>query len=240
MLAFAASVVTMGVLALSATSCSNEVRSCELETRAIAMRVTVTDKEGGVEIELIVEVGSDEEEAGTPLELCPDEDHLTVNGIPAKLTRALGQLYYHVEFPEPVSEYRIDLTRDDFDDARITVLMPPPMDILAPTEGMMHKRSDPLPVAWQPTWPDHELDLAIEDQIGSDCITGLGFTMTVPDNGMFEVPGGAIFDNNPSQTSCAVSAVLTRDALGQYPPELHPSGSVQGFVKRRRGFVSQE
>ncbi|NVB38321.1 hypothetical protein G6O69_10805 [Pseudenhygromyxa sp. WMMC2535] len=218
--------------------CSDEISACDLDSSAIAMRATITDDGERVEVQIVLEVGNDGAEGtATQLSLC-EADALSVNGETTELERALGQRYYTVEFDERADSYSIELERSGYDPAVATVEMPPELEILAPAEGSEHPRSEPLEFSWSPIWEGHTLELAVEDEIGSSCIVGLGLEYEVDDTGSYVVPADALLNTLPSQSTCDVWAALTRTAEGDYPEQLHASGSVIATVKRRHRFSS--
>jgi hypothetical protein len=219
--------------------CSTEPRSCNLEASAIVLHATVTDGDEGVEIEIELEIGVDDEESiGTPLSLCEEAgETIMVNGRPAEQVRVLGRIYYVVEFEEPETTYTIDYVRDD---GTITaeLTMPPTLAITMPAEEAQASRSLPLDVAWEPTWPEHTIMLAIEDQIGSDCLEGLGYSMEIEDLGGATIAANQLESGPDSDATCTVWIALTRTSVAAYPEALHGGGSIEGYVKRRRRFTS--
>jgi hypothetical protein len=229
--------VASGIGLLS--SCSTEPRSCNLEPSAIAMFATVTDGDEGVEIEIELEIGIDDEESiGTPLSLCAEAGEvIEVNGRAAEQVRVLGRIYYVIEFEDPETTYTIAYVRDD---GTITaeLTMPPTLDITTPAEDQMIPRSEPLSIAWEPTWPDHPIMVAIEDQIGSDCLEGLGYSTEVDDVGSATIVANQLESGPDTDASCTAWIALTRTSVAAYPDALHESGSIEGYVKRRRRFTS--
>lgn len=231
-------VVLLGVMALG---CASEARSCDLDTDAIMMWATVTDLGDRVEIEIDFEAAGAE---GAPLALCPERDRLEVNGVEASMVRALGHVYYTVEFDGPsggasVGEYELVLQRDDAQSVSVTVELPPSFDILAPSANSSHSRGAALDVSWDPPWPTDVIELAVEDAIGSDCIEALGIAYEVEDNGGYTV-APYMLASGEAGGSCDVTLALTRRVAVEYPNELHEGGEIAGFVRRRQPFTSTE
>ncbi|KIG12754.1 hypothetical protein DB30_01112 [Enhygromyxa salina] len=231
---------SFALLALGAVACADTPRSCDLATSALVLQATISDLDDGVEVEIELETAGDAGSAGGPgttLALCHDADHLEVNGVRAEELYALGHRYYVVQFDQSESSFEISLQRNDGTDVSATVQMPPALEITAPSDGTARPRGEPLEVSWTPNWTGHQLNLAIEDEIGSSCIEGLGYEAEVDDTGSFIVAanelvgGGAI-------SSCEVTLTLTRALEAEYPAALAPGGSISAIVKRRRVFTS--
>ncbi|MFV8750798.1 hypothetical protein ACNOYE_09630 [Nannocystaceae bacterium ST9] len=222
-------------------SCSREARSCDLQASAIVLYATVTDGDDGVEVEIELETGLDEGDSiGTPLSLCSEAgERLEVNGSLAEQVRVLGHVYYVVEFDDPQSSYVIDFVRDE---GTITaeLAMPPTFEIGEPAEDAVIARSEPIPITWSPTWPEHTISLAIEDRIGSDCLAGLGYTSEVDDLGGVMVGANQLETGASAKAddTCKAWIALTRSSVAPYPEALHEGGSIEGYVKRRRRFRS--
>jgi hypothetical protein len=217
-------------------SCGDEVLSCGLLNESVAMHATVADNKTGVHVEIQLSTG-DEDGPGTALTLC-DGESIAVNGEPAVLSRVLGELYYTVEFAEPTPSYEIEFTRELQDDVVARIDMPEAFTIDAPAEDSPHSRAEPLEVLWSPAREGEVIELAVEDEIGSSCIEGLGLELEVPDSGSYTVAGGSLVGGEMAE-ACQVWIALTRAATGEYPGELHPSGRITGYVKRRHGFRSE-
>jgi hypothetical protein len=233
---------SLALLALGAAACADTPRSCDLATSALVLRATVSDLDAGVEIEIELETASDtgsDLSSGTTLALCTDTDHLEVNGVRAEELYALGHRYYVVSFDTPEPSYEISLLRSDHEDVSATVDMPPTLEITQPNEGATRSRAAPIDVAWTPGWADHLIELAIEDEIGSSCIEGLGVEVEVEDVGSYSV-GGNMLVGGGAVSSCEVTLTLTRVAEAEYPAALAPGGNVNAVVKRRRLFTSTE
>lgn len=226
----------LALLGATALGCASEVQSCDLATDEMVMWATLTDSDGEIEIEIEFEVANAE---GAALALCPERDHLTVNGTEASLVRALGQLYYAVEF-ESASEgsYEIVLERDGAQSVAVEIEMPPIFELTAPEPDSTHSRGAALEVVWAPAWPGGTMKLAIEDAIGSDCIEGLGVEYEVEDQGSFSVAGNALVGGGAG--SCGVSLALSRSVAIEYPAAFHEGGQISAFVRRRRPFTSVE
>lgn len=231
-----AALVGIGLLA----SCSTETHSCNLETSAIVLHATVTDHDEGVEVEIELELGDgDDDSIGTPLSLCTESgEQLEVNGHPAKQVRVLGRVYYLVDFPEPEATYTIVYVRDE---GTITtqLMMPPTLAITMPAEDAEVSRAEALSIGWDPSWPEHAMTLAIEDEIGSDCLEGLGYASEVDDMGAVTIAANQVESGPDSAATCTAWIALTRTSAAAYPDELHEGGSVEGYVKRRRRFTSK-
>lgn len=230
-----AALVGIGLLG----SCSSEARSCNLEASAIVLHATVIDDDDGVEIEIELETGvGDDEAIGTPLTLCSDGgERLEVNGRSAEQVRVLGRVYYVVEFDEPETTYVIEYTRDDGTiSAELT--MPPTVEITVPIEDQVITRSEPFTINWEPSWPEHAMMLAIEDQIGSDCLEGLGYSTEVDDLGGATIAANLLESGPNTDATCTAWIALTRTSVAVYPDALHEGGSIEGYVKRRRRFSS--
>lgn len=200
------------------------------------MFATVIDDDDGVEIE--VEFSTDLiDNAGTSLELCPESDQLRINDREPREVRALGHLYYVVEFSEPQPEVRISLTRGDSEEIVALAQTPPSFVIDGPALESSHSRADDLAIAWSPPWDGQEVELAIEDKIGSDCIEGLGYELVVDDSGSFVLPANTLVSGEGGG-SCEVKVSLTRVLESSYPEQLAPSGSITAVVNRRLPFNS--
>lgn len=226
-------------LVTSAPGCSTEPRACEIETSKIAMYTFVENTGDGAVVDISLEIATGEG-AGTQLELCPDKETITVNDREATLVRALGQVYYEVEFSTASSAYEVGLQRTDFADAVATIEMPPSFEVESPAPGSEHARSADLEIAWSPAWDGGVIDVAVEDEIGSSCIAGLGVELEVDDAGAYTLPAGALIGGTSGTQSCEVWISLARWAVGEYPPQLHADGAVVGVVKRRHAFVSTQ
>lgn len=219
-------------------SCGLEARSCDLATNAIVLRATVTDSDEDLEVELELETGGSEEGPGTALELCSDSGEvLRVNGEDAKPVRVLGQLYYTVELDERAELYTIEFVREA-ETIRVDLELPPPFSIVAPVEDQEVPRGETFDITWEPDWPGHMISLAIEDEIGSDCLEGLGFTQDIEDLGASTLAANKLEAGTAAAETCKAWVSLTRSASAAYPSELHEGGSIEGFVKRRRRFLS--
>ncbi len=237
---FLAGLGGLGLLG-SLASCSSEARSCDLESSAIVMVATVIDGDEGVEVEIELEAGVDQGESeGTPLALCGESgERIEVNGRAAEQVRVLGRFYYVVEFEEPEASFVIEYVRDQ-GTISAELVMPPTFEISAPAEDTEIARAEPIPIEWSPTWPEHAITLAIEDRIGSDCLEGLGYTTEIEDLGSVLI-GANQLESGPSAKAdgmCEAWIALTRSSIATYPAELHEGGSIEGYVKRRRRFVS--
>ncbi len=231
--------LALSACALLALGCNTPTRACDLPSDEIAMRALITDSGESTQIYIVLE----DVASSTQLALCPDRESLTVNGEPTELVRALGQLFYTVTFETSVPDYEIALTRDDpeLEDALASLEMPPEFEVLTPAPDSTHPRSDALEISWAPVWNEHELELAVEDEIASTCLSGLGVELQVTDSGTYTLPAGALVSGTPSGTEvCEVWISLTREAEGLYPSQLHPSGSILAQVKRRHLFSSSQ
>ncbi len=223
----------------SLAGCSANPRSCDLEASAIVLYATVTDTDEGVEVELKLETGVDvDDSSGTPLSLCTDAgERLEVNGLPAKEQRVLGQIYYVIDSSAPMAIYTIDYVRDE-GTISIELEMPPTLELLAPTEGAAIPRAEPIMVSWTPSWPGNTISLALEDRIGSDCLAGLGYSTEVDDQGQATIAANMLEAGKDPASDCKAWISLTRSSVAAYPKELHEGGSIEGYVKRRREFLS--
>lgn len=230
------------LLALGATACADTPRSCDLSTSALVLRATVSDLDDGVEIELELETASEtdpEGSSGTTLALCPEADHLEVNDVRAQEVYALDHRYYVVSFDQAEPSYEISLQRKEHESVSLIVDMPPTLEITEPGEGAASSRGEPIEIAWAPDWPGQMINLAIEDEIGSSCIEGLGVEYDVEDTGSYSVGGNALVGGS-AVSSCEVTLTLTRVLEAEYPAALAEGGNVTAIVKRRRGFTSIE
>ena len=228
--------------ALLTTGCTESPRSCELDTGALVMFATISDigTTQEVEIEFLTEA-DDADMFGTALALCPGTDVLTVNGREADKQLTLGHLYYTAVFTEQddgyIPEFDIILQRKDGVDVEATVVMPPRFEFDTPAAGSEHSRANELSITWGPAWPDHQIELAVEDEIGSTCIDGLGYYGDpVDDNGSFVLPANAL--SGPAGGRCEVKVSLTRVLESPYPEVLAPGGSLTAVVNRRLPFQS--
>lgn len=225
---------TLASLTPWAGGCSdNATHSCRVPNDELQMRATVSELDAvegeprvRVEIELAV-VG----ESGTSstVALCPDGDGLEVNGVETTELSSLGHLYYIAEFDDREPSFEIMLTRPDHGDVALTIELPPSFEISMPAADTELPRDAALDIAWSPAWPDHQLALAVADEIGSACIDGLGIELDVDDTGMYTVPAGALV----GMGSCQVTISLTRLAEASYPSSLAPGGNATAIVKRR-------
>lgn len=220
--------------------CVSEIRSCDLDTDEIILWATLTNSDAGVEVEVEFEAANTE---GAALALCPERDRLEINGVEASLVRALGHLFYTVEFEQPAAGYEIVLMRGAGQTVTTLVEMPPSFEILAPTVDTAHPRSSALDVVWTPAWPGGEIELVLADAVGSDCIEGLGVRYTLEDTGSAVVGGDSLVSGaalEDESLGCAVTLTLTRSAELQYPAAFHEGGRVSTAVRRRRPFTSVE
>lgn len=200
------------------------------------MFATVIDDDKGFEVEVEFETATDFiDNAGTSLELCPESDRLRINGQTPEEVRALGHLYYLAEL-DSASEVRIELTHGD-ELHEVLVEVPPHFEIDSPVLDSVHSRGAALELSWSPAWPGEQVELAIEDQIGSDCIEGLGFEELVADSGSFTLAGDTLV-SGAQGGSCQVKASLTRVLEASYPEQLAPGGGVTAIVNRRVAFIS--
>ncbi len=230
----------MGVLAPLGLvlACGVEPRSCDLDSSAIVVHATITDADHGVEVEIELEAAGEDDSPGTPLTLCPETgEQLRVNNRSTKQVRALGHVYYTLEFPEPEATYTIEYVRDD-ETLTLELDMPPTFEILAPSEDEIIPRSQPIPVEWSPTWPDHAIAIGVEDRVGSDCLEGLGYSTEVDDLGSATIGAYMIEAGKADAETCKAWVAITRTSIGSYPDGLHEGGTVEGYVKRRRRFLS--
>jgi hypothetical protein len=234
---------SLALLALGASACADTPRSCDLETSALVLHATISDLDDGVEVELELETANDDMDpdasSGTTLALCPEADHLEVNGIAAEEVHALGHRYYVVHFDQVEPSYEISLRRNDNESVTMLVDTPPTLEIVEPAEGATRSRAEPIEIDWMPDWPGQQINLAIEDKIGSSCIEGLGVDIDVEDAGSYSVGGNALVGGGTT-TSCAVTLTLTRVLEAEYPAALADGGKVSAVVKRRRRFTSVE
>ncbi len=200
------------------------------------MLATVIDGDKGVEVEVEFETESDfVDNTGTSLEVCAS-DVLSINGESPEEVRALGHRYYVVELDGPMEEVRIDLERED-ETINVVAATPPVFAIESPLAHSDHARADALEIAWAPAWSGQEVELAIEDKIGSDCIEGLGYDASVEDSGSFSLPAGTLVGGEGGG-SCEVKVSLTRVLEASYPEQLAPGGSIIAVVNRRLPFNS--
>lgn len=227
-------VVLLGATALG---CASEARSCDLDTDAIVMWATISDLGDRVEAEIEFEAAGAE---GAALALCPDRDRLEVNGVEASSVRALGHVYYTVEFEgASVGEYEITLSRDDAKSVSVTVELPPSFEIVSPAANSTHSRGASLDIGWDPPWPGGVMELAVEDEVGSECIEALGIAYEVEDTGSYTVAPFMLTSGGEGGT-CDVTLALTRSGIVDYPSGLHEGGEIAGFVRRRQPFTSTE
>lgn len=226
------------VLGATALGCASEARSCDLDTDAIMMWATVNDLGDRVEVEIEFEAAGAE---GAALSLCPERDRLEVNGVEASLVRALGHVYYTVEFDgASEGDYEIVLERDDAQSVSVTVELPPSFEILEPSANSSHSRGASLEIGWDPAWPAGVMELAVEDEIGSECIEALGIAYEVEDIGSYTVAPFMLTGGGEGGSSCDVTLALTRSVIVEHPSELHEGGEIAGFVRRRQPFTSTE
>lgn len=216
-------------------ACTDATHSCTVENERLLLRATVSELdavegEPRVRAEIELEAIGDEPGASTTLELCPDSDRLEVNGVETQELNTLGHLYYIAEFPTREESYEISLTRPDHEDVNITIELPPSFEFAFPEVNAELPRSAALDIFWSPAWTDHQLALAVVDEIGSACIDGLGVELDVEDTGMFSLPAGTLTGSG----SCQVTISLTRLAEAAYPSSLAPGGNATAIVKRRR------
>ncbi|PRQ08227.1 hypothetical protein [Enhygromyxa salina] len=233
---------SLALLALGAIACSDTPRSCDLSTSALVLQATVSDLDDGVAVEIELETAGETGSpggSGTTLALCPDADRLEVNGVVAEELYALGHRYYVVSFDESASSYEISLQRNDNTSVSAIVEMPPTLEISEPGGGSTRSRGEPIEIGWTPSWSGHQINLAIEDEIGSSCIEGLGYDSDIDDTGSFSVGANALIGGSAAST-CEVTLTLTRVLEAEYPAELAAGGSITAIVKRRRLFTSVE
>jgi hypothetical protein len=225
---------TLVALTLGASGCNDTPYSCRIDNATLLLRATVSELdvvagEPQVRVEVEFEVAGAEPGTGTTLALCPDEDRLEVNGIETEELNALGHLYYVAEFDSRESRYEITLARPSYEDVAVTIELPPSFDISLPDPSVDHPRSAALDIAWTPAWPDHQLALSVEDEIGSACIDGLGIELDIDDIGSYSVPANTLVGTG----SCQVTISLTRLAEAAYPASLAAGGNATAIVKRR-------
>jgi hypothetical protein len=226
--------IALMVLGAMTLGCGSEVRSCDLDTDAIVMWATVNDVGDRVEVEVEFESAGVE---GAALALCPDRDRIEVNGVEASMIRALGHVYYVVEFSGvSVRDYEITLQRSNAQSMSVVVELPPNIDVLAPEPNTSHSRGAPLEISWDPPRPGEMLGLAVEDTVGSDCLEMLGVNYEVEDLGAYTISAYSLLSG--SGGSCDVTLALTRSVAVEYPAELHEGGRVAGYVRRRQPFTS--
>jgi hypothetical protein len=228
---------TVALLGAMMSGCASEARSCDLDTDAIIMWATVTDDGEQVAVEIEFEaVGAE----GAALSLCPERDHLEVNGVEATPVRALGRVYYTVEWEgASVGEYEIVLERDDAQSVSVVVELPPSFTIESPVANSSHSRGLELDVLWAPSWSGGVMELAVEDAIGSECIEDLGIAYEVEDIGSYTVAPYSL-QSGEAGGSCDVTLALNRSVFVDYPAELHEGGEIAGYVRRRQPFISIE
>lgn len=225
------------LLGATSVACASEARSCDLDTDALMMWATVTDRGDLVEVEIEFEAAGAE---GAALALCPERDRLEVNGVEASLVRALGHVYYTAEFePDADRDYTIALQRDEWQSVSVTVELPPSFEILEPSANSSHSRGTALDISWDPPWSAGVMELAVEDEIGSECIEALGIAYDVEDTGSYTV-APFMLTSGGEGGSCDVTLALTRSVIVDYPSELHEGGEIAGFVRRRQPFTSTE
>jgi hypothetical protein len=228
---------TVAILGATVLGCASEARSCDLDTDALLMWATVTDDGEQVAVEIEFEAAGAE---GAALSLCPERDHLEVNGVEATMVRALGHVYYTVEWDgASVGEYEIVLRRDDAQSVSVVVELPPSFVIESPAANSDHSRSVALDVLWDPPWLGGVMALAVEDAIGSECIEDLGIAYEVEDIGSYSVAPYSLVSGEAGG-SCDVTLALSRSVAVEYPAELHEGGEIAGFVRRRQPFISIE
>src|SRR5690606_27583367 len=214
----------VALLGVSALGCASEARSCDLDTDAIVMWATVTDLGDAVEVEVEFEAAGVE---GIGLSLCPDRDRLAINGVEPSVLRALEHVVYVAEFDgASTGEYEIALQRTDAQSVSVTVELPPSIEVLSPALDSTHSRAAPLEVSWDPAWSGQMIDLAVEDQVGSDCIDALAIGYQVEDTGSYTIGAHSLV--SATGGSCEVTLALTRSVAVEYPSELHEGGQIAG------------
>jgi hypothetical protein len=225
---------TLVALTLGASACNDTPYSCGIDNATLLVRATVSELdevpgEPRVRVEVEFEAAGAEPGTGTTLALCPDEDHLEVNGVETEERSALGHLYYIAEFQTRESSYEISLARPSYEDVSLTIELPPSFEISLPDPSIDHPRSAALDIAWTPAWPEHQLGLSVADEIGSACIDGLGIQLDIDDSGSYSVPAGTLVGTG----ACQVTVSLTRLAEAAYPSSLAAGGNATAIVKRR-------
>jgi hypothetical protein len=225
---------TLVALTLGASGCNDTPYSCQIDNATLLLRATVSELdavagEPRVRVEVEFETAGAEPGTGTTLALCPDEDHLEINGVETEELSALGHLYYVAEFDSREPSYEISLARPSHEDVSITIELPPSFDISMPDPTADHPRSSALDIAWSPAWSDHQLELSVADEIGSACIDGLGIELEIDDSGSYSVPAGTLVGTG----ACQLTITLTRLAEAAYPASLAAGGNATAIVKRR-------
>lgn len=220
-------------------ACANEQRTCQIDTSELVMWATVTDLNGVVEVEIELETFVADGQ-GSSLELCPNRDTLLVNGDRTEAVHTFGQYYYTATYEDELPDsYELVFERKDHDSVTVTVEMPPSFEVTTPEPDGQYARTADLPIAWSPTWADHEMQLSIVDGIGSSCIDGLGISEVVEDAGSWVVPANSLIGGG-SGDDCEVSFSMARSLMAAYPAELHEGGEVVAFVRRGFSIVSTE
>lgn len=219
-------------------SCISEQGTCQLQTDALVMWASISDLEGEVSVEVEFETFA-ADGAGTSVELCSNRDSLMINGEAAALVRAFGQYYYRATLPLPVETVEISLAREQHQSVSATVVMPPSFAITSPAPDSSHSRGAELAIAWEPSWPGHEMQVSIVDGIGSSCIEGLGYDDVVEDLGSHVVEPDSLVDGGAG-ADCAVTLLMSRELVASYPAELHEGGELRASVRRFHPLISTQ
>jgi hypothetical protein len=83
------------------------------------------------------------------------------------------------------------------------------------------------------------MELAVEDEVGSECLEALGIAYEIEDTGSFTV-APFMLTSGGEGGSCDVTLALSRRVIVDYPSGLHEGGEIAGFVRRRQPFTSTE
>ncbi len=210
-----------------ALGCSNEPHTCRLPTDELVMWVTVTDLEGEVEVEVEVEPV----DGTTTLELCPEHDSLTVNGIEAEPIWVFGEHYYRVEFASAAELYEVKLDRKDAQSVTVEAKMPPSFEILTPAPDSSHSRADNLDIEWTANWSGNSIQISLLEHIGSSCIDGVGVFEEVEDVGAHQIAGGSLVAGD-GELDCEVALMLTRSQVVEHPANTFAGGEVSLHLNR--------
>lgn len=222
------------LLALASVGCIETAQSCDVETRDMLMQATASDSDEGIQVEVELQLADDL----TSLELCEDDDELTVNGVVAQQIRALGHVYYVVDFADPAERYDIELRREVHRGATARLEMPPRFEITAPEVELRQSSAEEFELRWDPPWAGEVIGLTLEGEIGEGCLEGPRYEQEVADLGSYLFAAGSIeLAETAPATGCDVTVGLTRTVAGDYPAGMADGGTVDAFVKRRVRFI---
>lgn len=238
-------IATSLAAAVASASGCNLGRSCDFGTDAINIVAEVVDD--GVTVRAEASFKSGRGAYATPVELC-DDDTLTINGEDPVETFKLDRVVYSVthEVADAPRDYVFELDRGARDEViEVRSTLPPTFEILTPMADEMVSRAADVLVTWEPSAPDGEMQIEIEEDIGGGlCIVTatpehdykrLG-GIRVPDDGNWTIPAGAL--SSDAAEPCEASYALTRTAIGDYPEAFEPGGFVEARLRRSVAVVS--